>query len=92
VGEEPDDQAVAVADPLDALVGLVGDLGQSVAGEVGQLGALQVGPQVLGWVELGSLGGQPLHGQPGTLLLQMSVHLVAPVGRQTVPHQPAFRS
>ena len=26
MGQEPDDQAVAVADPLDAVVGLVGDL------------------------------------------------------------------
>jgi hypothetical protein len=42
VGQEPDHQAVAVADPLDALLGLVGDLWDSVAGEVGQLAALPV--------------------------------------------------
>jgi hypothetical protein len=42
MGQEPDDQAVAVAHSLDAMVGLVGDLGHGVTGEVGQLGALEV--------------------------------------------------
>jgi hypothetical protein len=46
MGEEADDEAVAVADTPDAVLGLVGDLGDGVAGEVGQLVALQVGPQV----------------------------------------------
>jgi hypothetical protein len=45
VGEEPDDQAVAVADSLDAVLGLVGDLGDGVAGAVGQLSALEVGSE-----------------------------------------------
>jgi hypothetical protein len=35
VGEEPDHQGVAGADPLDAVLGLVGDLAVGVAGEVG---------------------------------------------------------
>jgi hypothetical protein len=56
VGQEPDHQAVAVADPLDAVVGLVGDLGDGVAGEVGQLGALEVGPQALDRIELRGIG------------------------------------
>jgi hypothetical protein len=84
VGKEADHQAVAVADALDALVGLVGDLGDGVAGEVGQLAplALEVGPQELDWVELGCLGRQPLHGQPGALGVQVGAHLVAPVRAQ----------
>jgi hypothetical protein len=45
MGEEPDDQAVAVADALDAVVGLVGNLGHGIAGEVGQLDALEVGSE-----------------------------------------------
>ena len=46
MGEELDHERVAVADALDALLGLVGDLGEGVAGEVGQLDALplEVGP------------------------------------------------
>jgi hypothetical protein len=40
MGKEPDHQAVAVTRPLDAVVGLVGDLSDGVAGEVGQLSAL----------------------------------------------------
>jgi hypothetical protein len=52
VGREPDDQAVAVADPLDTVLRLVGDLGHGVAGEVGQLDALEVGPQALDRIEL----------------------------------------
>jgi hypothetical protein len=57
VGEEADHQAVTVADPLDAVVGLVGDMGDGVAGAVGQLAALQVGPQVLDGIELRGVGG-----------------------------------
>jgi hypothetical protein len=45
VGEEPDDQAVALADSLDALGGGVGDLGDGVAGAVGQLQVLEVGSE-----------------------------------------------
>jgi hypothetical protein len=54
VGKEPDDQAVAVADPLDAVLGLVGDLGDGVAATVGQRASLEVGPQVLDRVQLGA--------------------------------------
>jgi hypothetical protein len=54
VGEEADDQAVAVADPLDVVPGLVGDLGDGVAANVGQLHVLEVGPQALDRVELGA--------------------------------------
>jgi hypothetical protein len=39
---------------LDAVVGLVGDLGDGVAGAVGQLHTLEVGLQVLDRVELGA--------------------------------------
>jgi hypothetical protein len=38
-------QRVAIADPLDAVAGLVGDLGHGVAGEGGQLRALEVGSE-----------------------------------------------
>jgi hypothetical protein len=57
MGQEPDRQAVAVADPLDALVDPVGDLGHSVAGEVGQLATLQVRPQELDRVQFGAEAG-----------------------------------
>jgi hypothetical protein len=45
VGEESDGQGLAVTDPLDAVLGLVGDLGDGVAGEVGQLDVLEVGSE-----------------------------------------------
>jgi hypothetical protein len=54
LGEEPDHQAVAGTHPLDAPMGLVGDLGDGVAATVGQLAALEVGPQLLDRVELGA--------------------------------------
>jgi hypothetical protein len=52
VGEEPDDQVVAGADPLDALSGGVGDLGQRGRGQVGELDVLEVGLQILDRIEL----------------------------------------
>jgi hypothetical protein len=57
VGEESDDQAVAVADPPDAVVGLIDDLSKAIAGEVGQLAALEVGPEALGRVQFRRIGG-----------------------------------
>jgi hypothetical protein len=50
VGKESECQALAAADPLDALLGLVGDLGHGVAGEVSILA-------VVVWVALVVLGG-----------------------------------
>ena len=44
-GPEPGHQAVAVADPSDALDGGVGDLGQGGRGPIGQLEVLEVSPQ-----------------------------------------------
>jgi hypothetical protein len=37
VGQEPDHQAVALADSLDAVLGGVGDLGQGGRGQIRQL-------------------------------------------------------
>jgi hypothetical protein len=45
VGKEPDDERVAVTHALDAELGLVSDLSDGVAGEVGQLSALEVGSE-----------------------------------------------
>ena len=57
VGQEPDDQVLALADSLDALFGGVGDLGQGGGGPVGQLRVLEVGPQVFDRVQLGRVAG-----------------------------------
>jgi hypothetical protein len=42
MGQEPHDQRFAVADSLDAVFGLVGDLGDGVAAAVGQLATFEV--------------------------------------------------
>ena len=43
VGKEPDHQVLVLADPLDALFGGVGDLGQGGRGPIRQLDILEVG-------------------------------------------------
>ncbi len=48
-GQEPDDQALAGADTLDSVLGLVGDLDHVVTGEVGQLDGLEVGSEDAAW-------------------------------------------
>ena len=68
--QESDDQAVALADALDALFGGVGDLGQGGGGPIGQLQVLEVGPEVLDRVELRRVGGEPLDGQPVVLAVE----------------------
>ena len=72
-------------DALDAALG--GDLGEGAGGQVGQLGALEVGPQALDRVQLGGLARQPLHHQPGALAAEPVAHRQAAVGGQAVPHQ-----
>jgi hypothetical protein len=57
VGQEPDHQVLVLADPLDALGGGIGHVGQGGTREVGQLEVLKVGPQVFDWVELGRVAG-----------------------------------
>ena len=49
---------VGVADPVDATLGRRDDLLEGVAGQVGQLHALEVGPQRLDRVQVGGgIGG-----------------------------------
>jgi hypothetical protein len=67
-------------DPLDATLGRGGDLGEALAGQVGQLHALEVGPQRLDRVALGRVAGQWLHHQPGPLPAQPGTHRTAAVG------------
>ena len=78
---------VGVADPLDATLGRRYDLVEGVAGEVGQFHALEVGPQRLDRVEVGGVGGERLHHQPGPLAAQPGPHQLAAVGGQPVPQQ-----
>jgi hypothetical protein len=78
VGQEPDHQAVALADPLDALFSGISDLGQGGGWPIRELDIFEVGPQALDRVELGRVGGQPLDvsqsrrlsSQAGILVLQ----------------------
>jgi hypothetical protein len=72
-------------DTVDAAVGLGDDLGQGRATEVGQLDGLEAGPQALGRVELGRLGGQALDHQPGPLGGQPGPHGAAAMGGQAIP-------
>jgi hypothetical protein len=48
---------VGLADPLDATLGRRDDLVEALAGQVGQLHALEAGPQSLDWVEVGGIAG-----------------------------------
>jgi hypothetical protein len=50
VGQEPDDQVLVLADPLDALFGGVDDLSQGGRGPVGQLQVLEVGSEDAAWL------------------------------------------
>ena len=77
---------------LDPLPGRLDDLAEGVAGQVGQLLALEVGPQRLNWVEVGRIGRQPLHHQPVPLGGQEGAHRSAAVSGEPVPHQRGLLS
>ena len=70
VGQEPNDQVLALADALDALLGGVGDLGQGSGGPIRQLQVLEIGPQALDRVELRSMGRESLDGEPIALAVE----------------------
>ena len=59
--EKGEQQRGFPADPGDALLGGCQYLGDRVAGKVGQLHSLQVGPQPLDRVQVVGVGGQILH-------------------------------
>ena len=84
MGQEPDDQVLVLADPLDALGGGIGHVGQGGTREVGQLEVLEVGPQVLDRVQLGRGGGEPL-----VLLRELGDFLYPPQGRPCGRPPPA---
>jgi hypothetical protein len=79
VSQKRPDELLIIADPVDALLGGVGDLDDGVAGEVGQLHSLQVRPQVLHRVEFGGIRRQPLDREPVVLGGQPVRHGVAAV-------------
>ena len=79
VGQERPGQLLVITDPPDPPLGGVGHLDDGVAGEVGQLHALEVRPQLFDRVELGRIGRQPFHLQPGLLGGQPGAQVVAPV-------------
>jgi hypothetical protein len=76
-----------LADSLNALRGRISDLSQGGGRQVRQLHVLEVGPQVFHRVQLGSVGGQPLGGEPGALAIQPGAHPGAPVRGQPIPQQ-----
>ena len=80
-------QVRGAPDPLDAALGRGGDLLEGVAGQVGQLHPLEVGPQRLDGVEVGRVAGQPFGDQPVALAAKPGTHDLAAVGREAVPQQ-----
>jgi hypothetical protein len=68
------------ADALDALFGGVGDLGQGGGGQIRELDILEIGPQIFHGIELGSISGQPLYGQPVALAVQAPGPVLEPRG------------
>jgi hypothetical protein len=50
MGQERPDQLLVVTDPVDALLGGIGDLDDLIAGEVGQLHGLEVGSEDAAWL------------------------------------------
>jgi hypothetical protein len=58
MAEERVGQVRRPLDAVNASMGLLDNLGQGRAGEVGQLDGLEGGPQALGWVQLRGVGGQ----------------------------------
>src|SRR5215212_8130598 len=78
VGEEAKDQAVAVADPLDPVLGLIGDLGQAVTSEVASSAPLRLAHRPSTGLSWGR-SRQPFHPEPVVLGVQVGAQLGAPM-------------
>ena len=87
VPEKREGQCGRAADATKASPKLVLDLVEVVRAEVGEFGALDVAPHELGRVEVGSVAGQALDGEPGTLRAQVRLHGCTLMRREAIPDQ-----
>src|SRR5207302_6389038 len=74
-------------DPDDTGPGRLHNLVERVAWPVGQLLALEVAPERLHGIELGGIGGEALHGEPGSLRGDEGRHGLAAMRRKAIPEQ-----
>src|SRR4051812_49612407 len=72
--EERVEQARRVADAVDASMGGGGDVAQVLAGEVDELDAFEVGPDLLDGVEVRGVGRQAFDHKPPSLRAQPGLH------------------
>jgi hypothetical protein len=82
--QEPVEQARRAADAVDPGVRGRGDVGQVLAGEIGQLHAPEVGPDLLDRVEVRRVRRQPLDNQSAPLGPQPGLDAGPVVRRQAV--------
>lgn len=79
-------------------IGVAPDVGQAVANlaahslkvflrRIGQHRLVQVGPEQFDGIQFGSIGREPLHTQPATVLFQPTLREAAAVGGEAIPEQ-----
>src|SRR5678809_232856 len=91
VAQEGTGQGGPLADAGKAAAQRATQTGEIRGTYVGQLDRLHVAPHLLQGIQLGRVGGQPLHREPGTLATKIRGHGAARVAAQAVPdhHEPA---
>ena len=87
MAEECEGQLGFVADPRESLVDDPGGLSDGVGAQVGELGSLQVAPDLFDRIEVVGIRREPFDHQPVTLALDEGLHGPAAVRREPVPDE-----
>ena len=85
--EEAEQELLVAADAADTAMGGGHGVADLQVAAVGELASFEVGPQALGRVEIGGVGGQPLDFEPATLSCKESLHDLAVVAAEAIPEQ-----
>lgn len=77
----------AAVQATTAFAELAADRREAFRTEIGRDGALEPGPHAFDGVELGGVGGESVHREPGALGVEVGVRLDAAVGVEAIPEQ-----
>lgn len=85
--EEGEGKIGATADAPGGFGDLIGEGGEIVWGEVGELCCVEIRPKILDRVEFGGVGGEELHLEPVLLGSEMSLGGCAPMRGEVIPEK-----
>ena len=87
MGEEGATERGSAIDATHASANATGQWIEVLGGRVGQGGGVEVRPELFDRIQLGGIGGKPLHPEPSLVAFEGLLDVAAAMGGQAVPQQ-----